>query len=277
MEWDTQNEAQRPTGQRRFAGLTAADAFEPAPQGPASGQYQAQGQAWADAWVASELRQRRSLNVEAPTVWAADAGSAHSQHVQQAAMRDFGGASYTAFPMVTTPAGNGYDIPTPARAAPTPDAPAPVSPRFQRQSLFAPSGDLAGGLGPRADRLGYERADGEQDPYGAPTRRAEAGGRPRRRSDALFAALIACGLALSAGAALLYAGQDEARLASAPVTFDAPAPTAEGASASSTATPEPMRVHAVSLRDALGDADKAADEPARSKAGMDKGVERRRR
>ena len=183
--------------------------------------------------------------------------------------------------MVPEPTGNGYDIPTPPRVAPAPAGQAPasgVSERFQRQTLFAPPIDQ----GPRPDRLGYERGDGEQDPLGVQPRRAESGGRPRRRSDALFAALMVCGLAASAGAAMMFSGREQAQLASAPVSFDAPAPAAADAAVATAAaapvmnTPEPMRVHSVSLTEALGDPSKAKNEPARSKAGMDKGVDRRR-
>lgn len=242
---------------RRFSGLTAADGFDE-PQAPS--------RAWADEWLAQELRQR---GAPAP---------APNPAINRAAYRDFGGYG-GGFPVLQSPAGNGYDAPygqtqhsAPSyQAAPT--QPQPAARPEPRPETRLPAVDPL--LPTREDRLGYERPAGAQDPHGVG--RPANDRQPRwRRPNSLFAALIAVGLAGGAAALVFAGGQTAPKAAyvSQPVEFvDAtPQPASVGA------TPERVNLHSVSLTEALGDAEKAKSEPAKGPASEgDRGWERRRR
>lgn len=240
---------------RRFAGLTAADAFD-------SGSAVSPSNAWADEWVAQQIRQRQTvLHTAAPLPGHSpthDLGA-----INRVAYQDFSGMGAT-FPRVDAPAGNSFDTPRSAGTS------------FAQTAI---------GAGPRPDPLGYERPDGAQDTVGAP--RGDVLRGPRRRTS-LFGLLIVTGLAAgAAGAALFgdFAIGQRAELASAPVEFiaETPTPVTDNAPAmadpiDSVATPGASKlVHPVSLRDALGDVELANQEAAKGSDIGDNGWDKTRR
>lgn len=246
---------------RRFAGLTPTDDHN-APPTTAPVPTAENPRAWADAWVAAELRSR---GVAPP----AGEPSHRTYSSNQAAYRDFGGqgASYPSSTQpvaIAPPIGNSFD--TPAGKS-----------RGLRSEPWT-----------REDPLGYERPPGAQDPVGAPTPSQHTTPPRRRRSDSLFAIALIAGLAAAAVGAVVFSSANHATLASAPlddtVATSQSSPVleeSEGAASllasGATATAPAAAVRRVSLNDALGDSTQANREPARGgAAGADRGVERRR-
>jgi hypothetical protein len=265
---------------RRFAGLTAADdsfhhTQRPEPQTAYSTGYSAGRQQggldWADAWVAQELRQRGGYP---PNAAAAGVGDANHHAIRAISGA---GAAYPApfSPAVAPPQGNSIDPPRTDQA------------RSGQARRPAPSFTPAD-PGVRQDRLGYERPVGTQDPFGAgeaPAGTTGAGPNLKRgRNDAAFAAMLALGLATGAAGAMLMGGERIAATTPIPAATQTLYSAADGQgvpapilpSAPSAASPEALRVQAVSLDRALGDAELAKQEPAKSNAGADRGVDRRR-